>query len=247
MSRRDTILERIRTTLAGEPDVPPPPVPELWPPGTWTPPGDLAGRFLEELVRVDGEGFCCVSIASAQQQLCALVSQPDWVKIGVVDHPLCRAAVAGIDPDRLVWVEDGCDRQHLAELPVGLMPAQFLLADTGTAVVTARSATERLLCYLPHTAVLLAERDNLVAHMSDMWDRLTSWSADPALRGEIVLVTGPSRTADIEKQIVLGAHGPKRLIVLIVAETRAALRQVPRAGGKQAVGELTAEGLGVGY
>ena len=40
--------------------------------------------------------------------------------------------------------------------------------------------------------------------------------ADPAQRGEFVIVTGPSRTADIEKILILGVHGPKRLVVILV-------------------------------
>ena len=43
-------------------------------------------------------------------------------------------------------------------------------------------------------------------------------AADPAVRGELVILTGPSRTADIEKILILGVHGPKRLVVLLVGE-----------------------------
>ena len=46
--------------------------------------------------------------------------------------------------------------------------------------------------------------------------RLRPRVADPALRGEFVIVTGPSRTADIEKILILGVHGPKRLVVMLV-------------------------------
>ena len=106
-------------------------------------------------------------------------------------------------------------------MSVGVLPAEFLLADTGTAVVVARSAAERLLCYLPTVAVVVAQTTNLFAHMSDIWGQLTRVVADPAMRGEVVLVTGPSRTADIEKKLVLGAHGPKRLIVLLVDSAEA--------------------------
>ena len=116
---------------------------------------------------------------------------------------------------RSAWVDSGWDRERIAHLPLSVLPAEFLLADTGTAVVVARSPAERLLCYLPTIAVLVAPTSSLVARMSDIWDQVARVVADPAMRGEVVLVTGPSRTADIEKKLVLGAHGPKRLMVLL--------------------------------
>jgi L-lactate dehydrogenase complex protein LldG len=120
-----------------------------------------------------------------------------------------------VQPGQVAWVQTDWDRDRIASLPVGLLPAEFLLADTGTAVVVARSPAERLLCYLPTIAVVVAETHRLVAHMSDIWEQVTRVVADPAMRGEVVFVTGPSRTADIEKKLVLGAHGPKRLVVLL--------------------------------
>jgi L-lactate dehydrogenase complex protein LldG len=84
--------------------------------------------------------------------------------------------------------------------------------------VLPRSHAERLLCYLPEVAVLVAGPSSVAAHLSGVWDRITAYASDPAERGELLLVTGPSRTADIEKKLVLGAHGPKRLIVLVVDE-----------------------------
>src|SRR5258708_4831284 len=199
MSARDAILQRIRATLAGEPDASPPPVPELWPPETRTPSADLAEKFLEELAKVNGEGFHCASITEAQQHFVRLCRQPGWDSIGVVDHPLCRASVARLEQTTLTWVMPDSDAKTLSEISVGVLPTDFLLADTGTAVVAATCLGKQLICYLPPTVVLIAEMRTLVAHMSDMWNRLAGLVADPAVRGEFVLVTGPSRTADIEK------------------------------------------------
>lgn len=104
----------------------------------------------------------------------------------------------------------------LAELPAGVIEARCLLADTGSCLVVNRTATERLMCYLPETCIVVATLDMLREHLPAAWPEMTAKLADPGFRGELVLVTGPSRTADIEKILILGVHGPKRLVVLLV-------------------------------
>ena len=56
----------------------------------------------------------------------------------------------------------------------------------------------------------------MAEHLPAAWATIAAACADPAARGEFVIVTGPSRTADIEKILILGVHGPKRLVVLLV-------------------------------
>ena len=75
---------------------------------------------------------------------------------------------------------------------------------------------ERLLCYLPPVCIVLADTERLFEHLPAAWQEIAPRAADPELRGEFVFITGPSRTADIEKILILGVHGPKRLIVLLV-------------------------------
>ena len=72
------------------------------------------------------------------------------------------------------------------------------------------------MCYLPPACVVVARGEQLAEHLPAAWAEIVRRAADPQARGEMVLVTGPSRTADIEKILILGVHGPKRLIVLLV-------------------------------
>ena len=92
----------------------------------------------------------------------------------------------------------------------------MLLADTGTCMVACATAHHRLMCYLPPVCIVVAKTEQLVEHMPAAWEQIAPQVADPELRGEFVFVTGPSRTADIEKILILGVHGPKRLVVLLV-------------------------------
>jgi L-lactate dehydrogenase complex protein LldG len=104
----------------------------------------------------------------------------------------------------------------MADLSAAVVEADFLLADTGTCMVACATPHERLLCYLPPACVVVARADRLREHMPAAWDEIARRTADPGLRGEFVFITGPSRTADIEKILILGVHGPKRLAVLLV-------------------------------
>jgi L-lactate dehydrogenase complex protein LldG len=220
MTSRDTILQRIRSGLsnteaAGFAGLAAPPVPEVWP---QTSPDNkvLAERFAAELKAIHGETIRCASMDEARQCLAALMNDAGWAKIAILDRPLAREATSAIPPERVAVAQADWTPQQMAELPAGLVTAECLLADTGTCVVACGTATERLMCYLPPACVVVASVEQLAENLPAAWPELARRAADRDLRGEFVLVTGPSRTADIEKILILGVHGPKRLVVLLV-------------------------------
>ena len=106
------------------------------------------------------------------------------------------------------------DARRIAQLPAGLIAADVLLADTGSCMIACGTTHERLMCYLPPACVVVGRVAQLAEHLPAAWaDDCRPLSPRQALRGEFVMVTGPSRTADIEKILILGVHGPKRLVV----------------------------------
>ena len=241
MSSRDAILGRIRNALVHEPPRERPPVPQVWPrenPGA----DAMAGRFAQELAEVYGESFRVASMDDARRKLAELAEASGWTSIGAVDRPLCRELLAGLAPHRVVWAgqgekgdsphlperPEGCRAQmgtvpffpqtpqNMAELSLGVVEADYLLADTGSAMIACGTPQERLLCYLPPACVVIATVERLAEHLPAAWGEIARRAAAPELRGEFVFVTGPSRTADIEKVLILGVHGPKRLVVLVV-------------------------------
>jgi L-lactate dehydrogenase complex protein LldG len=220
MSSRDTILQRIRSGLsnaeaAGFAGLAPPPVPEVWP--RLNPaPKDLADRFTAELKAVHGEVVRCATMDEARKCLAKLMDEAGWATIAALDRPLARETTSALPPDRAVWMQPDWQSKQMADIPVGLLAAECLLADTGTSVIACGTAPERLMCYLPPACVIVARVDQIAEHLPAAWPELARRAADRDLRGEFVLVTGPSRTADIEKILILGVHGPKRLVVLLV-------------------------------
>ena len=215
MSSRDAILSRIRTSLKNEPDRQLPPIPEIWPvenPSVDT----MAERFVSELEAVTGEVHRCETMEAAAEKLAAIVEELDAETIGRTDHPLCDELVADLPPECFVGDGPDADAAELAKLPAALVAADTLLADTGSSMVACATPHHRLMCYLPPLCIVIAKTEQLVEHMPAAWEKIAARVADPELRGEFVFITGPSRTADIEKILILGVHGPKRLVVLLV-------------------------------
>ena len=220
MNSRETILQNIRQGLsnahaAGFDGLAAPSVPQVWPrcnPAA----AALTGQFTEELKLVHGETIRCATIEEARQKLAELMTTAEWSTLAAMDRPLVHEVTEGLPAERVTWAKNDWPPKDLATLPVSLITAEWLLADTGTCVICCGTATERLLCYLPPACVVVARVEQIAEHLPAAWEQIAARAADPAIRGEFVLVTGPSRTADIEKILILGAHGPKRLAVLLI-------------------------------
>ena len=103
---------------------------------------------------------------------------------------------------------------------VSLTPCFAAVAETGTLMLVAGAQTPTTLNFLPDTHIAVVRRDQVVGTYEDGWDRLRAASA-PGARAQglprmVNFITGPSRTGDIEQRIVLGAHGPRRLHIVVV-------------------------------
>lgn len=120
------------------------------------------------------------------------------------------AATLGVP---VLWTDDGCDRWELERADAGITECDALVAQTGSVVVTSASAGGRVLSVLPPHHVVLARRDQVVADLPTAF-RLLRDKYGANYPSMISFITGPSRTGDIERTLVLGAHGPKRLTVL---------------------------------
>jgi L-lactate dehydrogenase complex protein LldG len=109
---------------------------------------------------------------------------------------------------------------------VSLTPCFAAIAETGTLMLVSGANTPTTLNFLPDTHIALVHADQVVASYEDGWDRLRAADSGSeggsALPRTVNFVTGPSRTGDIEQRIVLGAHGPRRLHILVVENRRGA-------------------------
>jgi L-lactate dehydrogenase complex protein LldG len=212
---RDTILQRVKAEVSKTPPVAQPSVSEVWPRNHPTA-AAMADQFAAELTAVQGEVIRCATMQDAKKTLAKLVEQAQWTSIGAMDRPAVHEATGDLPPNLLHWQLADWTSHSMATLSVSVIAPESLLADTGSCVIACPTAVDRLLCYLPPACVVIARWNQLAEHLPATWATIAPQVADPARRGEFVIVTGPSRTADIEKILILGVHGPKRLVVLLV-------------------------------
>ncbi|WP_455373904.1 LutC/YkgG family protein [Limibacillus halophilus] len=102
--------------------------------------------------------------------------------------------------------------------PVSVTRALAGVAETGTLALVSGEEHSTTLNFLPETNVVVLRRSEIVGPYEDVWDRLRERFGEGVMPRTVNFITGPSRTGDIEQKILLGAHGPKRLHVILVGD-----------------------------
>ena len=204
---RDTVLARIRQSLgrSGPAATPITPLPGPAPVPAFT--GDVVERFVakmqekaatvERLASTDGVG------AAVARYLAAIPVPPQL-----------RASCAL----RTLALPEGLQVQYGAAVREDLSsctPCFAAVAESGGIVTLSGAETPSTLNFVPDNHIVVVHTHQVVAHFEDLWAK---WRAtgQPMPR-TVNIISGPSRTADIEQTIQLGAHGPRRLHILLVA------------------------------
>jgi L-lactate dehydrogenase complex protein LldG len=164
-----------------------------------------------------------VAMAQEVDATVARIASPDEVPEAVARYlageNLPAALVMAPDPalDAMPWGERPLLQirrgRAQAEDAVGLTPCFAAIAETGTLMLVSGPQTPTTLNFLPDTHIVIARADQILATYEDGWDRLR---AQGALPRTVNFITGPSRTGDIEQRIQLGAHGPRRLHIVLI-------------------------------
>ncbi|OGX85654.1 LutC/YkgG family protein [Hymenobacter glacialis] len=209
-SSREAILTRIRQGLAQPAPLPPRPdfAAPVHPPLTNP---DAVVAFAESFQRVGGEFYYCESPAHLAEQLTAFQKRRQ-VGAPYVWEPelqaLLQAAGVAFLADETRFVE---------QADLGLTSCEALVARTGSILVAAATASGRRLSIYPDQHLVVARPSQVVAEIGDAL-RVVQARYGKQMPSMISLTSGPSRTADIEKTLVLGAHGPRRLVLFLLEE-----------------------------
>lgn len=169
---------------------------------------------LSEVLRTEFKRVA--SARAAAEHIAKLATDNGWKTLAFHSGSLNDAVTAELPPTlSLLKIEPGYDRDALEAVDAGLTECESLVAQTGSACVTALSSGGRTLSVLPPHHIVVAREEQLVADLAEAYQRLAAkYGANyPSFIG---FITGPSRTGDIERILVLGAHGPKKLTVLLL-------------------------------
>ena len=99
------------------------------------------------------------------------------------------------------------------------------IAETGTLMLPSDPARPTTLNLLPDTEIAILRTSRVVGAYEEAWDLLRAEASEGErfMPRNVMLVTGPSRSADIEQALELGAHGPRRLHVVLIEDDAAAI------------------------
>jgi L-lactate dehydrogenase complex protein LldG len=226
MTEREKILGRIRVALKTPAPLPgshgpshtpasaqpPGSTPKQWLPRVGETMDEQLALFAKNAAELKADFQLLNSAEEARQALGRLRDSAGWKQVASHSGCLTDSICPALDLP-LLRTDRAYDVHALEACDAGISECDALIAQTGTVLVTNRSAGGRALSVLPPHHVVLARRDQLVADLPAAFELLKKkYAANyPSM---ISFITGPSRTGDIERILVLGAHGPKKLTII---------------------------------
>ncbi|HEX6735546.1 MAG TPA: lactate utilization protein C [Azonexus sp.] len=211
MSSRDEILQRVRAGVGRGDVAGRRAAAEAWLADRARGPqpvlgADLAGRFADK----------AASLSSSVERIGGRADLPAAVARFLTDGGLGTAAVIAADLADLDWAGQGLSvaaRPAVDRDTVGITGCFCAIAETGTLLLLSGPQTPASVSLLPETHIALVPAARIVATMEDAFALLRTEHGE--LPRALNFISGPSRTGDIEQTIVLGAHGPRRVHLLV--------------------------------
>jgi L-lactate dehydrogenase complex protein LldG len=203
-SSRERILSRIRQGLS----IPTPsPFPNTVVPESYFVQSDEdpAVVFAEQFMELQGKFVYCPTLDTLHQQLHQLVQSKGWASLYWNDAQI----------DAMLQPLNWSSSQHLADCDASITGCEFLVARTGSILLSSGSGGNRTTSIYAPIHITIAYTHQLVNDLPELFDVLTRRYGNQ-LPSFISLASGPSRTADIEKTLVTGIHGPKEIYCFLL-------------------------------
>ncbi len=174
--------------------------------------GPLDVEFAEQFNKVNGHFIFCEDNTMFIERLLSLATEKAWDKIHVAS-PIIKEILKDSS------FPFPTDKEALIHCLATITPCEYLVARTGTVLVSSRLASGRKSPVFPDNHLVYANTSQLVPDLKDGIAAIKQKYGEqiPSL---ISAITGPSRTADIEKTLVQGAHGPKEIFVFLVDDAK---------------------------
>lgn len=155
-------------------------------------------------------------LAAAREKLSEIAVTNGWQQIASHGHPDTEALLEGF-PLPVLKTDLDYKTGDLEQCDAGVSGCEVLVAQTGSILVSVKSSGGRALSVLPPHHVVIARTNQMVPDLTAAFGHLGK-RYGREFPSFLSFITGPSRTGDIERILVLGAHGPKRLTVLLLGE-----------------------------
>jgi L-lactate dehydrogenase complex protein LldG len=217
MSSRDKILSALKQHRPPFPNAAP--RPDAYLPVTEADPADLLGRFKVELEKLTGKVHVCASEAEGIGTITDIIGTDKKVMawgalpLAGLREALHADGIESVEPH--IRDEDRhAALQAIEPIRVGITGADGGLATTGSLVTITKPNQGRLPSLMPPVHIAILRRERLYANM-EAWMAAQGRSA-LAESNSVTVITGPSRTGDIEMMIVLGVHGPGTIHVVVI-------------------------------
>ncbi len=164
-------------------------------------------EFAEQFTRLQGKFIYCINHQEFAFQISSLIKKQDWKKIYCVEETLL-APVAG-------QIEDRITTSDLAGCDASITSCEFLVARTGSIVLSSALPGGRSASVYAPVHICIATTSQIVPDTKDALQAIREKYGNhfPSL---LSFATGPSRTADIEKTLVVGVHGPGEVYVFLM-------------------------------
>lgn len=182
---------------------------------------DPVTRFHTELTVAGGFPHVVLNAATARKVVLDLVSERAIRRL-LMGRGEFLEALALVEPLRAAGVEvvetgtaASENRDRLFQAEMGLSGVDYLIAETGSVVLASRPEQPRSLSLLPPIHVAIAERRQILPDLFDLFASVGS--SDKDLPACVSIITGPSKTGDIELRLVTGVHGPGELHVVLIS------------------------------
>ena len=187
--------------------------------------GDLCERFAAEVAAVGGAAHLVEDHDSARAVLASIVDASGAIQALCwrhellvrlrLDDLLAARSIRRYDYSSLVALPSAEQRRQMFASQIGITSCDLAIAETGSLVMRSRSGRERVASLLPPVHIAVVERGQIVA---DLVDALAALSprGEGELPSNVVLITGPSKTGDIELQLTTGVHGPGLWHVIVI-------------------------------
>lgn len=153
--------------------------------------------------------------AAAREELLRIIREENWQRLATHDHRLLRELCRDLGPATL-FTDRPYDKMELEKCEGAVTACEALIAQTGSVLISSRGCGGRAISILPPHHVVVATREQLLADLLAAFG-LMRQKYGAHYPSTFSFITGPSRTGDIERILVLGAHGPKRLTILLLA------------------------------